>query len=322
MAFKLLLLVCFMPTVKANRKRNQWRKTQKTKKVRKEHESQKILPFLNNWSKMKSGATGECVSVEFLGGCGVTQPGVYGQSLPTDGNTRKRGPGPASELKRGHLLWEFPSLRVWAGSRERRGAPAGVIAGTKNAQNVCKEPCPRAHRDLGWSGGQRGGGFASHFCTSVAPSQATDRLQALIRTSRITMPCVNVGVAFFNWWCVGKGGYCTRLKSWSVPSASVLKLKMSSPPAKKHSNTSFMIFGGEERFVKEADMYQQRYLCYLKSWKTSPPLAPNHPEKSQIPHESQRDPFWPAQIRFRGLHTQTCRLRLNSSAAIVPLSLV
>lgn len=61
---------------------------------------------------MESGATGECVSVEFFGGCGVMQPGVYGQSLPTDGNTGKRGPGSASKEKRGHPLWEFPSLLV------------------------------------------------------------------------------------------------------------------------------------------------------------------------------------------------------------------
>lgn len=60
---------------------------------------------------MGGGGTGECVCQwSFLGGCGVMQAGVYGQSLPTAGNTRKkRGPGPASK-KGGHPLWEFPSL--------------------------------------------------------------------------------------------------------------------------------------------------------------------------------------------------------------------
>lgn len=148
LAISLRLSVCFRPTVKANSKGMKGdaknpKKSQKRAWVTK-------IPALSQ-QLVQNGEWGDrwaSVSVEFLGGCGVMQPGVYGLSLPTDGNTGKRGPGPASKEERGHPLWEFPSLLVWAGSRGRRGAPAGVIAGTKKAQNVDQEPC----RDLGWRG--------------------------------------------------------------------------------------------------------------------------------------------------------------------------
>lgn len=82
------------------------------KKPKKKMSHQKILPFLN---KMESRATGVAAGFFFfslLGGSAVMQAGVYGQSLPTAGNTRKRGPASAPELKRGHPLWEFPLLLV------------------------------------------------------------------------------------------------------------------------------------------------------------------------------------------------------------------
>lgn len=53
---------------------------------------------------------------------------VYGQSLPTDGKSRKKGGrAPTWKEGRGRPGWEVPS----APGREGRGAPAGVIAGPK-----------------------------------------------------------------------------------------------------------------------------------------------------------------------------------------------
>lgn len=56
----------------------------------------------------------------------------------------------------------------------------------------------------------------------------------------------------------------------------------------------------------EADMYQQRYLC-------------NRPEKVTDTTQIAVRPFLTRSDRFHRAYTLKCRLRLNSSAAIVPL---
>lgn len=53
--------------------------------------------------------------------------------------------------------------------------------------------------------------FYFFFCHFAKPGH--NYLPLLFRTQRITMSSLNVGVAFFKQWCVGKGGYCTTVKS-------------------------------------------------------------------------------------------------------------
>lgn len=141
----------------------------------------KILPFLNNCSKMESWATGERVSVEFLGGCGVMQPGVYGQSLPTDGNTRKRGLGRARPRRRKEVIlcgkFPLPSCQPVP------GRDAGLRQGSSQEQKMLRM-LVRSRATALTQGSGLGGGHQR------GPSQATDRLQALFCTSRMTMLCL------------------------------------------------------------------------------------------------------------------------------------
>lgn len=97
---------------------------------------------------------------------------------------------------------------------------------------------------------------------------------------------------------------------------------MSSPPAKKHSNTSFLLLGGEEQFVGEADMVLAEVSLLFKELEPKPPRYPPPTLKSHGSHTNASMTLSdPLRYVSEGRTRETCGLRLNSSATIVPLSL-
>lgn len=155
----------------------------------------KLLSFLSSRYKVdKEWQVSVCValSVEFLGGeslaCGgdVMQPGLYGQTLPIDGKMRE-GAGLNSEEKRSSCVGISLSCRHVSQDQGRTAETGG-------------------HRRTCASTDSRG----RAACWLFNPSWTQRGLMP--GTRRTTMSYLNVGVAFFEWWCVGKGGCCTTVK--------------------------------------------------------------------------------------------------------------